>query len=163
MWRRAHLSTPAPEHPEQEGNALWWITGGVQLHGEGMAFVRSLFLVGGPCLELLIHAANSHGLRTLIVVGLTSRYNQPQLDLPRLPARAARTHEQEKDYTFKRVFGSEATQEMVFEGAALPLVDGVCDGLHNSLLVMYGMSGGGKTHTTVGTKTDMGLLPRALT
>lgn len=61
------------------------------------------------------------------------------------------------------MFGSEATQETVFEGAALPLVDGVCNGTQNSLLVMYGMSGGGKTHTTVGTKADKGLMPRALT
>lgn len=73
-----------------------------------------------------------------------------------------RAHEQGKKYSFKRVFGEEATQEMVFEGAALPLVDGVCTGVQNSLLVMYGMSGGGKTHTTVGTEDDMGLLPRAL-
>eukprot|EP00752_Nemacystus_decipiens_P003007 g2790.t1 len=70
---------------------------------------------------------------------------------------------QAKIYTFKRVFGTEATQEMVFEGAALPLVDGVCTGIQNSLLVMYGMSGGGKTYTTVGSKADVGLLPRALT
>lgn len=93
------------------------------------------------------------------------QHNEPSI-FALAPFLHTHSHEQVKDctfdYTFKRVFGAEATQEMVFEGAALPLVDGVCTGVHNSLLVMYGMSGGGKTHTTVGTKGDVGLLPRAL-
>ena len=78
--------------------------------------------------------------------------------------RKRRTHgKQVKYFPVTRVFDQGATQEEVFEGAVLPLVDGVCDSAQDALVFMYGMSGGGKTHTNVGTGTDPGLVPRALT
>lgn len=63
-------------------------------------------------------------------------------------------------YDFTRTFGSESTQQQVFEEAR-DLVLSVIDG-YNVCIFAYGQTGSGKTYTMEGTPSDPGLNKRAL-
>lgn len=66
------------------------------------------------------------------------------------------THE----YTFTRVFNTNASQEEVFSEVE-PLILSCVDG-YNVCLMAYGQTGSGKTHTMVGTPQQPGVNPRAI-
>ncbi|CAE7239433.1 klp1, partial [Symbiodinium sp. KB8] len=48
-------------------------------------------------------------------------------------------------------FGTEATQEQVYDTAVAPIVDAVTNG-YNGAVIAYGQTGAGKTHTMIGSK-----------
>ncbi|EMR09100.1 hypothetical protein PNEG_02444 [Pneumocystis murina B123] len=60
-------------------------------------------------------------------------------------------------YAFDRVFDENATQEMVYENTAKPLLDGVLEG-YNATVFAYGATGCGKTHTISGSPEDPGII-----
>jgi hypothetical protein len=63
------------------------------------------------------------------------------------------------------VFGSDAGQAEVYEGAARALVAGVLEGT-NASVIAYGQTGSGKTFTMLGdaaSEQHKGVIPRALT
>ena len=68
-------------------------------------------------------------------------------------------HFAERSYTFTKVFDSDATQEMIFEEVAMPLLKRFVRGI-DALLFAYGATSAGKTFTVKGTDSDPGLLPR---
>ncbi|KTW26769.1 hypothetical protein T552_02770 [Pneumocystis carinii B80] len=63
----------------------------------------------------------------------------------------------EMKYTFDRVFDENATQEMVYENTAKPLLDGILEG-YNATVFAYGATGCGKTHTISGSPEDPGII-----
>ncbi|XP_067104977.1 kinesin-like protein KIF23 isoform X1 [Osmerus mordax] len=67
----------------------------------------------------------------------------------------------ETQYSFKKVFGIQTTQNELFKDVAKPLVE---DLIHckNGLLFTYGVTGSGKTFTMTGSPGEGGLLPRSL-
>ena len=69
----------------------------------------------------------------------------------------------EQRFGFSHVFGSESTQTAVFERVAKPEVARLFEKGKNSLLVAYGCSGTGKSHTVHGSSTEGGLLHHILT
>lgn len=60
-------------------------------------------------------------------------------------------------------FGTEATQEQVYDTAVAPIVDAVTNG-YNGAVIAYGQTGAGKTHTMIGSKVGQGrgIAPRAV-
>jgi len=67
-----------------------------------------------------------------------------------------------KTYLFDRVFGPNATQAMVYEEAAKPIVKDVLSG-YNGTIFAYGQTSSGKTHTmegAIGDETGEGIIPR---
>ncbi|ORY34049.1 kinesin motor domain-domain-containing protein [Naematelia encephala] len=67
----------------------------------------------------------------------------------------------DRRYIFDQVFPMDATQEMVFERTAKPLLDGVLDG-YNATVFAYGATGCGKTHTISGNEADPGITIRIM-
>ncbi|GAV03422.1 hypothetical protein RvY_13848 [Ramazzottius varieornatus] len=67
----------------------------------------------------------------------------------------------EKVYTFDGVYGSESTQEDVFNGSIRSLVDAALQGF-NSTIFAYGQTGTGKTFTMQGSSKDPGIIPRSM-
>ncbi|GAU39812.1 hypothetical protein TSUD_154690 [Trifolium subterraneum] len=65
-----------------------------------------------------------------------------------------------KQYIYDRVFGSDATQESVFEDTRY-LVQSAVDGF-NVCIFAYGQTGSGKTFTIYGSEDNPGLTPRAI-
>ncbi|CAE8724908.1 unnamed protein product, partial [Polarella glacialis] len=52
-------------------------------------------------------------------------------------------------------FGTETSQEQVFDKAVAPITDAVIRG-YNGAVIAYGQTGAGKTHTMIGAKTGAG-------
>ena len=73
----------------------------------------------------------------------------------------AYTFGKQTDYSFKAVFDGDSTQKNVFQNVALPLVKDLLQE-KNGLLLTYGVTGSGKTHTMQGTPQDCGIMPRAI-
>eukprot|EP01116_Phalansterium_solitarium_P015969 TRINITY_DN3605_c0_g1_i2.p1 TRINITY_DN3605_c0_g1~~TRINITY_DN3605_c0_g1_i2.p1 ORF type:complete len:995 (-),score=287.46 TRINITY_DN3605_c0_g1_i2:249-3095(-) len=69
--------------------------------------------------------------------------------------------ESETQFSFADVFDTSASQQDVFRGTALPLVEDFLQG-GNGLLFAYGITNAGKTYTISGTKSQQGILPRML-
>lgn len=67
---------------------------------------------------------------------------------------------QPKMFEFDRVYGSQSTQDEVFEDVKR-LVYSAIDG-YNVCVFAYGQTGSGKTHTIQGSPADKGLTPRAI-
>lgn len=68
------------------------------------------------------------------------------------------------DFTFDQVCGSEASQQVLFDHAARPVVKGVLDG-YNGTIFAYGQTGSGKTYTMEGFISDAekkGIIPRMM-
>ncbi|CAJ2635980.1 unnamed protein product [Trifolium pratense] len=65
-----------------------------------------------------------------------------------------------KQYIYDRVFGSDASQESVFEDTRY-LVQSAVDGF-NVCIFAYGQTGSGKTFTIYGSEDNPGLTPRAI-
>ena len=49
----------------------------------------------------------------------------------------------------------------MYEKTVKPLINDLLSGI-NSTIFAYGATGAGKTHTMMGTSTDVGMIPRAL-
>ena len=64
-------------------------------------------------------------------------------------------------FLFDRVFGSEASNEEVFEGSTKSIVSSVLDGFNCSVFV-YGATGAGKTYTMLGTQDNPGITFRTM-
>ncbi|TMS09370.1 Kinesin-1 heavy chain [Larimichthys crocea] len=67
-----------------------------------------------------------------------------------------------KPYMFDRVFGSNTTQEQVYNACAQKIVKDVLEG-YNGTIFAYGQTSSGKTHTMEGNLHDtdaMGIIPR---
>lgn len=63
-----------------------------------------------------------------------------------------------------QVYGQYSTQEDVFNGAIVPIIDEVLQGF-NCTVFAYGQTGTGKTHTMegeMGTGPQAGVIPRSL-
>ncbi|GBG32929.1 Kinesin-like protein 6 [Hondaea fermentalgiana] len=65
------------------------------------------------------------------------------------------------EYQFDQVFGSEATQQDIYEATTQAIVMDALRGV-NSTVFAYGATGAGKTHTMLGNPNDPGIIPRAL-
>ncbi|KAK9840849.1 hypothetical protein WJX84_010041 [Apatococcus fuscideae] len=66
-------------------------------------------------------------------------------------------------YTFSRVFPELTTQQEYFQATAAAMVHKmVRTKQHSSVMMAYGISASGKTHTIEGSKADPGVLPQAL-
>lgn len=63
-----------------------------------------------------------------------------------------------EDFTFDRTFG-DTNQKQVFEAVGFDLVSCVIQGF-NTCIFAYGQTSAGKSHSMVGTKTDIGVIPR---
>ena len=50
-------------------------------------------------------------------------------------------------YNFSRVFGGDTRQEAFYQATAAPMVRQLTRGLQSSVLMAYGISAAGKTHT----------------
>eukprot|EP00930_Biecheleria_cincta_P035114 TRINITY_DN24182_c1_g1_i1.p1 TRINITY_DN24182_c1_g1~~TRINITY_DN24182_c1_g1_i1.p1 ORF type:complete len:762 (+),score=183.34 TRINITY_DN24182_c1_g1_i1:145-2430(+) len=70
-------------------------------------------------------------------------------------------HCRERAYTFDAAFGPSATNSMLFEKLAAPLVPQVLEGRHGTCFA-YGMTGSGKTHTMLGRQGEAGIVERVL-
>ena len=73
--------------------------------------------------------------------------------------------EEQHEFTFDKVCGSEAHQLEVFVHAAKPVVEGVLDG-YNGTIFAYGQTGSGKTYTMEGlditNEETKGIIPRMM-
>lgn len=68
-----------------------------------------------------------------------------------------------RTFDFTRVFDEATTQRTYYEAAAAPLVRRLLDrDGEEGLVLAYGVTGSGKTHSLEGTPEDPGLIPRAL-
>lgn len=70
-------------------------------------------------------------------------------------------HCRERSYTFDAAFGPSATNDMLFEKLAAPLVPQVLEGRHGTCFA-YGMTGSGKTHSMLGRQGEAGIVERVL-
>lgn len=71
------------------------------------------------------------------------------------------TTQRELHCQFKQIFTSYATQKEVFDFVAMPLLQDLLKG-KNALLLGYGVTGSGKTHTLSGDQNDPGIIPRCI-
>ena len=69
--------------------------------------------------------------------------------------------ERETKFTFSHVFQTKTLQTDIYDRVSRPLVKSVLMG-KQALLFAYGMTNAGKTYTIQGTKSNPGVLPRAL-
>jgi hypothetical protein len=73
--------------------------------------------------------------------------------LQRSPHGAARR------FTYDHTFGVQATNRHIYEAVGRPLLSSALDG-YNATLLAYGQTGGGKTHTMMGSVRDRGVVMR---
>ena len=74
-----------------------------------------------------------------------------------------------KEFAFDDVFGTQSTQERVYDSAVRPMVKDVLEGM-NCTVFAYGQTGTGKTHTMSGAhdaecdvlSSEAGVIPRAM-
>ncbi|KAJ8661752.1 hypothetical protein O0I10_002559 [Lichtheimia ornata] len=64
-------------------------------------------------------------------------------------------------YKFSKIFTENVKQKDFFDKTTLPLVEDVLKG-ENALVFAYGVTNSGKTYTVMGTKEEIGLVPRTL-
>lgn len=67
----------------------------------------------------------------------------------------------EKQFSFTKIFDEHISQKLVYDRAVYPCLKDVLVSTGATFLT-YGTSGSGKTHTTVGTIEDPGVIPRAI-
>ncbi|KAI0087443.1 P-loop containing nucleoside triphosphate hydrolase protein [Irpex rosettiformis] len=64
-------------------------------------------------------------------------------------------------FPFTSCYGHDSTQEEIFDNDVRPLIDIVYSGVTVTVFA-YGVTSSGKTHTMQGTKTQPGIIPRAV-
>jgi Kinesin motor domain len=112
--------------------------------------IRPPFTEGTPRwgAENCIHASSRHGLAIA----------PPETSL------AYKNGDRGQTYSFTRVFDDSTSQEDYYNGTAAPIVaDLLRDPTHNSVMMAYGITAAGKTYTLEGTKSQPGVVSRALT
>eukprot|EP00793_Prasinoderma_coloniale_P003228 PRCOL_00005863-RA len=70
--------------------------------------------------------------------------------------------ERSAEYRFSRTYGPATGQREFYDAVAAPMVRSLVERGESGVLMAYGITGSGKTHTTVGTKQAPGLVPSAL-
>ncbi|XP_058392897.1 centromere-associated protein E-like [Diceros bicornis minor] len=60
-----------------------------------------------------------------------------------------------------RVFLNNESTEIVYEEIAVPIIDSAMQG-YNGTIFAYGQTASGKTYTMIGSKDDLGIIPRAI-
>jgi hypothetical protein len=73
----------------------------------------------------------------------TQRLDTP----PALRRRRYKNGDRGQTYNFSRVFGGDTAQEAFYQATAAPMVRQVTRARHSSVLMAYGISAAGKTHT----------------
>ena len=68
-----------------------------------------------------------------------------------------------KSFTFDHTYDWRATQQLIFEQTALPILESIMEG-YNGAIFAYGQTGTGKTYTMEGNdnETDKGIIPRLI-
>ena len=68
-----------------------------------------------------------------------------------------------KSFTFDHTYDWRATQQLIFEQTALPILESIMEG-YNGTIFAYGQTGTGKTYTMEGNDndTDKGIIPRSI-
>ena len=68
-----------------------------------------------------------------------------------------------KSFTFDHSYDWRATQQLIFEQTALPILESIMEG-YNGTIFAYGQTGTGKTYTMEGNdnETDKGIIPRSI-
>ena len=68
-----------------------------------------------------------------------------------------------KSFTFDHTYDWRATQQLIFEQTALPILESIMEG-YNGTIFAYGQTGTGKTYTMEGNdnETDKGIIPRSI-
>ena len=68
-----------------------------------------------------------------------------------------------KNFTFDHTYDWRATQQLIFEQTALPILESIMEG-YNGTIFAYGQTGTGKTYTMEGNDndTDKGIIPRSI-
>ncbi|XP_058393014.1 centromere-associated protein E-like [Diceros bicornis minor] len=64
-------------------------------------------------------------------------------------------------FNFDRVFLNNESTENVYEEIAVPIIDSAMQG-YNGTIFAYGQTASGKTYTMIGSKDDLGIIPRAI-
>jgi DNA replication protein DnaC len=62
-----------------------------------------------------------------------------------------------QEFTFDHVFNMKDNNETVYNKVARPIVNSVLEGF-NGTIFAYGMSGTGKSHSTIGTQNEPGIM-----
>lgn len=65
-----------------------------------------------------------------------------------------------KEFHFEHVYGTEASQQSIFDDLGMPLVEAAIQGF-NTCMLAYGMTGSGKTHSMTGSPSDPGVSTRS--
>ncbi|KAL8434222.1 hypothetical protein ACSSS7_003294 [Eimeria intestinalis] len=84
--------------------------------------------------------------------------------IPREAGSGTQNARSEYKFYFDGIYGQDATQEEVFQGVALPVVDDALRGI-NGTIFAYGQTGTGKTYTITGDSEAFdlrGIIPRAI-
>ena len=70
---------------------------------------------------------------------------------------------EKKTFTFDHTYDWRATQELIFNQTALPILESIMEG-YNGTIFAYGQTGTGKTYTMEGNdnETDKGIIPRSI-
>ena len=68
-----------------------------------------------------------------------------------------------KSFTFDHTYDWHATQQLIFNQTALPILESIMEG-YNGTIFAYGQTGTGKTYTMEGNdnETDKGIIPRSI-
>ena len=68
-----------------------------------------------------------------------------------------------KSFTFDHTYDWRATQQLIFNQTALPILESIMEG-YNGTIFAYGQTGTGKTYTMEGNdnETDKGIIPRSI-
>ncbi|KAG5440754.1 hypothetical protein PCK2_000190, partial [Pneumocystis canis] len=127
-------------------------------HNDMMSFIGDGSLAGTP----MMNKNSSKGLRRIVQV-LDERiliFDPADTNpVARFQKTLLPVGKRVKDirYAFDRVFDENATQEIVYENTAKPLLDGILEG-YNATVFAYGATGCGKTHTISGSPEDPGII-----
>ena len=68
----------------------------------------------------------------------------------------------EQQFFFDNVFDKNSSQQEIYTKTTKLLLNGIIEG-YNATVFAYGATGSGKTYTMLGTQTEKGIMPRAVT
>ena len=113
-----------------------------------------------------IRPSNTEGAPTLLSTGSVCVHAASRHALAIAPpetSQAYKAGDRGQTYAFTRVFEASTSQEEYYQSSARPLiVDMLRNPQHNSVIMAYGITAAGKTYTIEGTKSQPGVMPRAL-
>ncbi|GJQ11735.1 hypothetical protein GpartN1_g3526.t1 [Galdieria partita] len=67
----------------------------------------------------------------------------------------------EATFEFDEIFQDDISQSEIFKKVAIPFIRKLFNG-QNSMILAYGITNAGKTHTILGTESEPGLIPRSI-